>query len=370
MNKYLKIILFIFIIILSSVLFSPLISLILPEKLTNHIYYRLVYHVIVDRETSGCHNDEEKALGLFKYVVDHEYAQGIPYKCKPMESLIYAEAYCDFQARTLNALLGIVGIPSRYAMLLDKDGISPHTLNEVFLDRKWCVFDTLTNNIFRDSQGNMLSLEEISDHPELIYNDHRMLILKEYNKDEYNNFGVWFSRMFPMPALPRRSIPTMFQSHIFDYISDAYFKVFGYNFFNFYQDIYLKFKKNYSDQDDFRLFFMARNYHLSYRRDLAGKFYNALLKEYPQSKYIEDTIFFSGILYFEERNFSKSVEFLKVILDKYSQKWRNAAYYYLGQAYDFMGNKEESLKAYHNSDVFRLPMQVIEELNRHGLQKH
>jgi hypothetical protein len=365
MPRYLKLPLVISLIIISGLLFSPVISLILSEKLTNRTYYRLLYHVIVDKETAACHDDGCKAAHLFQYVVERQFPQGTPYECKPAESLIYGEAYCDFQAKTLNALLGIAGIPSRYAMLLDKDGISPHTLNEVFLGKQWCVFDPSTNIIFEDSKGNKVSLEQMSNNPELIYNTRKIMALKEYDKNEYNNFVLWFSRMFPLTAEPRRSTPTLFQSHLFDYITDVYFKIFRYNFFNFYQDLYLKFKKSYCGEKDFRLFFMARNYHLAYRRDLALRYYNDLLREYPQSKYIEDTIFFCGIVYFEKKNISQAIELFKNILDKHSPRWRSASYYYLGRSYDLSGNKEESIKAYQNAGIFKLSTQVLEELNEY-----
>ncbi len=369
MNKCLKIPVYIFIIFILLLVLSPLISLILPGKLTNRTYYRLIYRVIVDKETAGCLTDEAKALKLFQYIVNHEFLQGVPYKCKPAESLIYAEAYCDFQARTLNELLGMAGVPCRYAMLLDKDGISPHTLNEVFLYNKWCVFDTAMNIIFKDNSGNMVSLDEMSNNPRLIFNDKKLIALKEYNISQYGGSFAWYSRMFPIPAAPRRSIPVMHKYHIFDYIVDVYFKVFKYNFFNLYQDLYLKLNKNHSKGKDLSLFFEARNHHLCYRKDLALKYYNLLLKEYPQSKYIEDAIFFRGILYLGMKDFPKAIESFKLISDKYS-KWKNAAYYYLGRSYDLIGNNEASLAAYSNTDTLNLSAQILEELNRHGFQKH
>lgn len=321
MSKYLKIILRTAILLLLLLLLSPFISLFLPEKLTNHTYYRLFYQVIVDRETAGCRSDEAKALSLFRYVINHEFPGGTPYKCKPLESLIYGQAYCDFQARTLNALLGISGIPCRYAMLLYRDDsvVSPHTLNEVFLDGKWCVFDPLLNIVFKDEEGNKVSLQELSDNPNL-------LVL---NAPGYDIKTGFFSRIFPIVYQPRRSIPTLWQAHIFDHIADTYFKIFKYNFFNFYQGLYLKFKKPPLTSEDSKLFFRARNYHLAYRHDLALKYYNILLKKYPQSNYIEDAVFFCGMFYFEIKDFTKSRGFLRLILDKYPGKWKGPATFYL-----------------------------------------
>lgn len=227
----------------------------------------------------------------------------------------------------MNALLGITGILSRYAMLIDRENkdISPHTLNEVFLNKKWCVFDTLFNIIFEDEQGNKVSLQELSDKPDLI----QLNILREYNREQADSIMASFFRMFPIIHQPRRSTPTLLQTHIFDNMTDIYFKIFKYKFFNSYQDLYLKFKISHLTSQDSKLFFMARNYHLSYRHNLALKYYDILLKEYSQSKYIEDVIFFCGILYFEIKDFAKSKEFFRLILNKYSQKWKDATNFYL-----------------------------------------
>jgi len=369
MNRFLKVALYILVIFIFLAVLSPFVSLMLPGKLTNRTYYRLIYRIIADKETAGCFTEEEKALKLLQYVVNHEFLQGIPYECKPAESLIYAEAYCDFQARTLNELLGVIGIPCRYAMLLDKDGISPHTLNEVFLHNKWCVFDLSMNIVFRDNSMKMVSLDELSDNPGLIFNNKKLVAFKEYDKKGYANTFAWYSRMFPMPASPRRSTPVMYKYHIFDYICDAYFKIFKYIFSNFYQDAYLRLNKNHLKERDLVLLFKARNYHLCYRQDLALEYYDMLLKEYPQSKYLEDDLFFRGELYFDIGDFHKAIESFGLITDKYP-KWRNAAYLYLGRSYGLIGDTEKSLAAYNNANIFNLSAETIEELNKRGFQKH
>lgn len=363
MNRYLKVIFIVLIVILSLLLLSPFISLILPQKLTNRTYYRLLYSVIVDKETSGNISDEEKILKLFNYVVRHEFAQGSPYECKPAESLIYGQAYCDFQARTLNSLLGISGIKSRYAMLLDKDGISPHTLNEVFIDGKWCVFDTTMNIIFTDDKGNKVTLEQMSVDPGLIINNKKLIALKGYRVESYENLVKLYSRIFPMPLQPRRSTPNVYQVHIFDRITDFYFKVFKYNFFNFYQDLYLKLKTGNFIEDDARILFLARNCHLAYRNNLAQNYYKNLLEKYPSSIFVEDAIFFYGIFNFENRDYNKAAEFFNIILARYPGKWKSASYYYLGMIYKQSADKKEGLSAFFNTGINKLEAGEIEELN-------
>ncbi len=308
MRKIFKIIFGITLVIFLILALSPIISLILPQKLKNHTYYRLVYQVIADHETSGTNRDPDRVFKLFNYVVRHEFLQGIPYSCKPFESLVYGEGFCDFQARTLNALLDAIGIKSRYAMLLKKDSISPHTLNEVFLGDKWCVMDTSYNIIYKDNEGKYISLEELSVRPEL------------------SVYGALTPDIFPLPQPPLRSEP--YQAHILDYIARAYLKVLGRGFFNFYQDIYLGLQKYKPRQDDLRLFFDARNYHLSHRYDLVLEKYNRLLKDYPDSKYRGDVVFFCGMLYFDLKDYQKSADFFKQVIEKYP-KWAKAAEFYL-----------------------------------------
>lgn len=369
MNKYVKALLYILAIFISILLASPFISLSLPKKYANRAYYRLIYRVIVEKETAGCRTNEETADKIFQYISNHEFAMGTPFECKPVESLIYAQAYCDFQARTLNELLGIAGIFSRYDMLLDKSGISPHTLNEVFLHGKWCVFDPAMNIIFKDKSGKMLSLDEISANPGLILNSKKLIALKEYDQPEYSVREKWYCELFPMPLPPIRSKPVILKYHIFDYMIDAYFKIFKYNFSDFYQDLYLKFNKCGLREADLILFFKARNYHLCYRDDLAFKYYNLLLKQFPDSKYAKDAILFKGMLYFDTGDFHKAIEAFNLAIEK-DPGWSKVANFYLGRAYANLGDDQASLEAYSKTFILNLSDRILEELNKRGLKKH
>lgn len=361
MNKLIRVILVsLFFMIISLLILSPLVSLILPHKLRYYEYRKLVDRVIADKETSAASNSEEKAEALFEYVVNHEFLQGLPYSCKPLESLIYAEAYCDFQARTLNALLAAAGIQSRYAMLIDENGVSTHTLNEILLNNEWRVFDTTMNIVFASGLGEKFSLEEVSDKFELFLANPKLSALKEYDNEKYRRLVKFYSAVLPLRKSPIRSTSPLRQAHIFDKITDLYFKLFKYRFFNFYQDLYLKSKE--LAQDDFRFFYLARNYHLTYRNDLALSYYQALLKRYPRSEYAQDAIFFCGMLYFEEKDYPRAVELFKQIIDKYPVKWDNEAYYYSGRIYEAIGDEKNMLLAYSHAEIERLPESVIWKL--------
>lgn len=347
MHKYLKFICFFLIIAAILILLSPAISLFLPYSLRYHAYQRLIFNTIIAHETKGYMADYEKSLSLFNYVVNNEFLQGTPRSCKPLDSLIYAEAYCDFQARTLNLLLGIAGIPSRYAMLLDKKGISPHTLNEVFLDNKWCVFDTALNIVFVDFRGGRYSLDDLTAQPELLDKIEKISALKQYSGMEYKDIIALYRRVLPLVNEPRRSTPILKQSHIFDRLMDLYFKIFGNKFVYIYQNLYIRSAlKHYKGGSDSVLFYKARNYHLAYRTDLALQSYMTVLKEFPKSEYYEDALFFLGKLYYDNKNYQGAIKTLRLITDKKYVEWYRSASYFLWQSYDIIGDASNSHKVY------------------------
>lgn len=368
MPRFLKAILLIFVFLFTGLLVSPLVSLFLPQKLTQRTYQRLIFDVIVDSQTKGLRTDRDKALKLYKYVVDHEFLQGTPYSCKPLQSLIDGQAWCDFQARTLNALLGQAGVESRYAMLLNKDNISNHTLNEVLIAKKWRVFDPALNIIYSDEKGDFATLKQLSDNPQLILNDRKMLALNVYDPFIHDDLAKTFGILFPMPLEPRRSVPTIKQAHPLDYMVDIYYRLFGKSFLNMYQDFYLKHKMDYKAKDDLKLFFMARNFHLAYRTDLAKNYYNILLEKYPKSDYAKDAIFFLGVLHSETGNYDKSIKLLKILSEEHG-KWKSAANYYLGKIYAALGKERESLDCYYKADSLKLDADTIEALNKDGYKK-
>jgi hypothetical protein len=341
---------------------SPFISLVLPDKYTKHTYYRLLYRAIVEKQTSCLNNSHEKAERLFGYVVEHTFAQSTPRSAKPAESLISAEAYCDYQAQLLNALLGVAGIQSRYAMLLNADGLSVHTLNEVYLGSKWAVFDPTWNMIYRDAQGDYLSLEQLSVDPGLIWAQRKLALLRVYDDSQYEDWVSWFKQMFPCPRIPQRSIPRIQQYHLLDFVADAYFRLFKEPFFCLYQDLYLKLKKKSIPQDDTQLLFWARNYHLGYRFAEAGRLYREVLKRQPDSAYLNGAFFFAGVLAYDTRDYEAARVYFQRIVDSHHGRWIQAAYYYLGKVYEETHADDASLEACRNANMLKLSAQVLEEL--------
>lgn len=342
---------------------SPFISLLLPEKISRRSYHDIIYQAIADSQTKGLKTEKEKFLSIFQYVLRHQFLQGTPDESKPFDSLVSGEAYCDFQSRTLNSLLAACGIRSRYAMLLDKNQESPHTLNEVCLKDSCYITDPALNFIFEDDSGRGISLKRLSDEPGLIYRNRKISALKEYNQPEYERWSNFFPTVFPMPFPARLSKINTLQLHILDYIAVGYFKLLGRGFLDFYQDLYLSLKKKKLEPQDAKLFYYARSYHLAGRYEPAEKDYGAILKDYPESKYRDDVVFFTAMLYFDRKDYLAAADAFNTVANGVSGKWKDAAYYYLGLIYSLLGDTQQSCFNYSRTPVIKLSAQDIEFIN-------
>jgi tetratricopeptide (TPR) repeat protein len=286
----------------------------------------------------------------------------LPYEGRPLDYLINGVGWCDYMSRVFNCLLAAEGIPSRYAMLMDEQcSLSNHTLNEVLIDGKWAAFDPLTGVIFRDRPGRYLSLEELSDNPRLIAENARLLAsekIKGITSDYYRD-------KFPLSCPPRRSEPGTQDLTVFDYLTMGYIRLFGRIFINPMQDMYLAIKTKGMPQD-YKIFYLARNYSLYYRSGPAKRYYNLLIEKYPSSPYAEDGIFFLGLLYIgQEHGYQNGIEILEGLLSRYpDSRWAAYVNLYLGLAYDGLGDSARADAHYAKAPDSKLDTEVIYRLIR------
>jgi hypothetical protein len=231
------------IVIICLILASPWISLILSEKYRDHTYYFLTYKIIADKETQGLTDNKDITIALFNYVRKSIFTPAglTPYDAKPIIYLINGTGYCDYVAQVYTILLAQKDIPARYAFLMDKDGISPHAMAEVYLDGKWRIIDASCGLIFLRNTG-FATLDELSNNPGLILNHNKLLAIKNRDINEFNSITEWYNRMFPVPSQPQRSSPKTKRITLFDRITTFYWLVFKDNFARNYQDLYLKLK--------------------------------------------------------------------------------------------------------------------------------
>lgn len=309
---------------------SPFISLfLLPDKFLDHSYRLLSDRVIADRETVGLNSKEEIILKLFAFTHNHIFLPkgATPYAGKPLDYLIKAIGWCDYQAKVFNVLLSEKGIPSRYAMLMDKDGVSRHTISEVYFHNRWAVFDPLEYTCFKLANGEYATLDDLSQNPEIIFVHPKLKYIEATNKNEFEAKKSWYKSMFPLPMEPVRSAVFLKRITIFDRILDLYAFLFGRLFTYTYQDIYLKKKLPSFKEIDYRLFYAARNYKFYGRRDLAINTYLKIIKDFPDSKYCDDSIFFLALLYADLDGDYKMARTVlnKLILNYPDSEWMDIA---------------------------------------------
>jgi tetratricopeptide (TPR) repeat protein len=134
--------------------------------------------------------------------------------------------------------------------------------------------------------------------------------------------------------------------------------------------MYLKIKSRQFSDQDLKFFYLARNYHLFNRSDKALLYYNELLRNFPESAYKKDTLFFMGILYFDIfKDYNKAIYFFKLTVDIYPDKWVRPANYYLGLAYGHIEDKKESLSAYRNTDITKVKREALRELIKYKTEE-
>ena len=325
-------------------LFSPILSLFLSEPLRDHTYRQIAMHIVALKETKGLNDSESISKRLFHYVVRNTIVNPgnlVPYEDKALGYLVNGYEFCDYDAEILAALCAEKGLNARYCMLMDGNGVSPHTIVEVEIGGKWRVFDPTEGNYYTNSQGQLATLEELSDNPSIIFNHKRFICLKNNFPDRYNSLINTYKSIFPFREKPQRSSSKVKKIMPPDRLAYFYYSIFKGLFLFPYQELYLK-KKTAGMQDEDRLYYIARNYHLVHRTDDAIRFYGKLLIVYPRGKYFERANFYLGLLYLDQReDYINAIKMFSK-LNEDGNILQNYALYYTGKCYESLGDKDKA----------------------------
>lgn len=344
-----KLLIFLFIFIIASFLSAPFFSLILKASLRDHTYRAIIMHVIAQEETRGIKSDLEITKKLFYYTAKHTLLNPgdlLPYEDKELGYLINGLVYCDYAADILATLCAHKGIPARYAMLMDKDGVSPHTITEVFLDGKWRIFDPAEISYYRTKSGELATLEDLSEDPDLILENKRMQKIYPAGLPDV------YKKMFPLPLPPQRSASKIKRVTPFDRIGFFYYALWGERFLRPYQDLYLRIKTAKMEGAE-RLYYLARNYQLVHRTDEAIEKYNGLLKTYPEGKYASRAALFLAFIYMDQKNdYLKAIEVLESLIDRPESIYERYALYYIGKCYQVLGENSKAQQYFDLSGLF------------------
>lgn len=350
-----KLLLFVLIVLALSLLLSPFISLILTGSLRDHSYREIIMHVIASQETKGLKSRTEIAKELFLFTSKNTLLNPgdlLPYEEKALGYLINGLVYCDYAADIFATLCAHKGIPARYCMLKDKDGISPHTVTEVFLEGKWRVFDAAEICYYITQSGELATLQDLSENPDLVLEHKRLRRIKETLPGEYKGKSDWYKRMFPVPFQPQRSKSKIKRITLFDRIGFFYYSIFGERFLRIYQDSYLNIKTKGMDTEE-RLYYLARNYQLVYRTDEAINMYNDLIRLYPQGEYADKAILFLAFIYMDQKmDYPKAIDILQPLAQRPKLIYEKYALYYIGKCLQALNRNQESQRYFDQSTLF------------------
>lgn len=341
--------------ILISFLFSPFISLLLPDSLRDHAYRKIIMHVIAIEETRGLKSKTEIAKRLFYYTAKNTLLNPngiLPYEETILGYLENGLVFCDYEADILAMLCAHKGIHARYCMLKDKDGISPHTLTEILLDGKWRVFDPAEVCYYTTKSGELATIEDLSKAPNLILQNKRWQKIKEISPEEYNNKASYYKRMFPVPYEPQRSSSKIKRITPFDRVGFIYYSLFGKKFLRIYQDLYLNLKTRNMDREE-KLYRLARDYHLVHRSEEAILGYNNFVKLYPEGLYSNRVVLFLAFVYMDQKNdYPKAIENLLILVNRPENIYEKYALYYIGKCDELLGRHKEAEEYFDKSGLY------------------
>lgn len=326
------------------ILLSPWIFLLLPQKLSDHAYREIGYKIISKNITRGLESNQKRAIHLMEYLHENLFIYINPdiHSGRPFDQLRDGAAYCDYLSNNLGALLAKIGIRGRYVFLLDKNGVSPHTISEVFLDGEWRFFDPLYGLYsIKSREGTLATLHDISQDPSLLFENPRAKLFKYYAPEEFKDWKENYKRMIPMPREPTVISKLKYnRQHFFDQILNLYVDIFGTNFYASYLNLYLWRKNiNFTGDLDEWLFFKARSYHLYGLKEKAEREYLKFEKNYADSKLAPRALFYRSLLsWFDFKDSKKTIRLLDKLITSYDNQSINlVAYNFLGKAYEKLG---------------------------------
>ena len=98
----------------------------------------------------------------------------------------------------------------------------------------------------------------------------------------------------------------------------------------------------------FEIFYIARNYHLSNRYSKSQKLYENNILNYPNTLWTKESYYFLAQIYFENKNYIKTLELLNNIID-YDLRLSKINYY-LGMSYFHLNDLKKASEYLSKSD--------------------
>ncbi|HEY9060794.1 MAG TPA: hypothetical protein VIO64_09870 [Pseudobacteroides sp.] len=296
-----KLVIFTLVSIVIIIACTPFLFLFTPSKICDYFYRELTYKHVASTLDNNSRDNLETFNNLFKYVKEN---QNTDPSYKVLDSTAYNNlllkvCWCDQQAFTLATLLNKSGINSRYR------DVQNHTTLEVYINSEWKLADPFYGQLFyRKSDGQLATINDVvNNHGEnltankfkidkpFLEETENILPSNLYLPSEVrwpNGIGPEFSKVF------KESIIRNLIANIADFSYD----LLGAKYAFWFQDKYLMktqiadigpeiiidYDNSFSRNDQsYRLYYNARNYHLYGRNDKAQTYFDRLISLYPES---------------------------------------------------------------------------------------
>ncbi|MCX6974600.1 MAG: hypothetical protein NTZ94_09965 [Verrucomicrobia bacterium] len=143
---------------------------------------------IVEVATAGKFGDEEKALGLWSYVVKNR-CHDWPSSHSGNEAFdpvklfsVYGYGFCSHAAKALAILANNAGFESRIRHVKGQ-----HVVCEILIDEHWSMFDADGEVFYRTKEGKIASVDEVCEKPDLVYTQQSPVYSHAKLKEIYSN---------------------------------------------------------------------------------------------------------------------------------------------------------------------------------------
>jgi hypothetical protein len=297
----------------------------------HHLLYRaLLYTVVSQRATRSASSQAEvvQRLNDFVYLNVRTPENAPVLDDTAADTLIRGFSYCDSAVLLFTRLLQEQSIPSRMTFLSPaQDAPSPHTIAEVFVDGAWRVFDTYYDFIPRLPDGSVATIADLVARPELL----------GPSRSEVE----WYRAAYPVvesdvPPQPWRTVAALVR-RLPDGLIDRF------------QDMYLLLPPpTYTTRagaslsfgsPDGRLYFRARNYHVFQRTAEAAAAYSQVMREYPDSPFVDSARYELGQLDLTQAHDPSAAagQFQALIQAHPETAWRGDATYLQARALEASG---------------------------------
>lgn len=318
----------------AGLLVVVLASTVLVTLGVHRVAYRyLLMAAVAQRVTAGAPSTEAAVERLHDYVyVNVRSPSGLPsVDDSAADELIRGAGYCDQADLVFIRLVRELGLAADLQYLRNETGKSPHTVALVLLDGEWRVFDTFYGFIPRRADGSIATAADVLQDPSLLGPSRAP--------------AAWYERIRKPPTL--KSEP--WQERMARQAAGAIVRALPAWAMAAMQDAYLQLPQpryslpgffNADGAPDTRLYLRARHYQVLQRTSEAQAAYESLLRQFPESEYVDDVLYNKGLLELEDLGDVAGADAtLTTLLARFpGTGWQEHAYFLLAKAKEQEGD--------------------------------